>query len=331
MALIDYEHFARETNASLSNWFNVSDGGISSDNTGPYGYGRYINPSTTWRNLPGDYQTLWANLHFFQNATPNNNQPFFSFRDGSSTQVAIGLDASYRITVFVGGTVVATSSPNAFAVGAWYFVQLRAHIANAGGNIQVWLQGQQVINFTGDTQNTANAYANQWLMTRNANQTWQTNLIIYDETGNAPNARTPETRIYADLPTGAGASSGWTPLSGSNWQMVDEQPNDGDTTYNAAGSSPLDDLYAYPAATIPTGSVVYAVASEMDCRKDDAGTNDVAALVRTGSTDYEHSSVYGLTASYQRLRSIWDTNPNTLSAWTVSEANGAQIGIRRKA
>jgi hypothetical protein len=284
----------------------------------------------TWRNLPANYQTLWFNLHFQQTGLAGAGD-FFRLRDAGTTQFGLGLNGSNQISVNAGGAALAVSASNVWAVGAWYFIQGRVSIANAGGRIEIWLQGQKVIDFTGDTQNTANAYVNQWQMTRNNNLTIQTNLILYDETGDAPTTRTPETRIYADLPTGAGDTTGWTPLSGSNWQMVDEQPNDGDTSYNAAAAATTDDLYGYPGATVPGGSIVYAVAAEMDCRKDDAGTNDLDTLVRTGGTTYAHGSTFALTASYQRYRTIWTQNPNTVAAWTPAEANAAQVGVRRKA
>lgn len=328
MALIDFEHAARETNTALSNWFSSTDMAVRADLTGPFNYGRAMFTFLTRRNLPANYATIWANFHFKQFGAASASDIFY-WTDTGTKQVGVGLDTLNRVYVTVGGTTVATSSPNVWALNAWYFLQLRVSIANAGGNIQVWLQGVKIIDFTGDTQNTANAYVNQWNLTRNNNNTDLANLIIYDETGNAPNARTPETRIFADLPTGAGAATAWTPSAGSNWQNVDEQPNDGDTTYNSAAAAATDDLYGFPAATIPGGSVVYAVAHEYDLRKDDAGANEVDSLIRSGGTTYAKGAANALTSSWQRFRAIWDTDPATGVAWTVANANAAQVGVRR--
>ena len=329
MSLLDFEHAARETNSALSNWFSSTDMAVRADGTGPFGYGRAMFTFSTVRNLPGNYTTLWANFHFYQFGAASATGLIFSFRDAGSNQVSVGLDNLNRVYVAVGASIVATSAPNVWALNAWYFLQLRASIANAGGNIQVWLQGTKIIDFTGDTQSTANNYVNQWQLSRNNNNTDLANVIIYDEVGNAPNARTPETRIFADLPTGAGAATAWTPSAGANWQNVDEQPNDGDTTYNSAAAAALDDLYGFPAGTIPGASVVYAVAHEFDVRKDDAGTNDVDSLIRSGGTTYAKGTPVGLTSTWQRFRAVWDTDPATGAAWTVANANAAQVGIRR--
>lgn len=330
MALIDFEHAARETNTALSNWFASSDMAVRADGTGPFTYGRAMFTFSTVRNLPTNYTTLWANFHFNQFGAAGNTK-IFAFRDAGTVQVAVCLGTNNQVFVQVGTTTVASSANNVWAVGAWYFLQVRASIANAGGNIQVWLQGQKIIDFTGDTQQTGNNYCNQWEMSRTNNNTDLANLIVYDETGAAPNARTPETRIFADLPTGAGATTGWTPSAGSNFQCVDEQPNDGDTTYVSAAAAVTDDLYGYPGATVPGAAIVYAVAAELDARKDDAGTNDLDALIRSGGTTYAHGSTFGLTSTYQRFRTIWATDPATGAAWTVANANAAQVGVRRKA
>jgi hypothetical protein len=132
------------------------------------------------------------------------------------------------------------------------------------------------------------------------------------------------------LPNGAGASSGWTPSAGSNYQNVDEQPNDGDTTYNSTTTVGAEDTYACP-ASVPAGCAVYAVAVEADVRKDDAGTNDADALLRSGGVNYASGSPLSLTTQYQRLTRIWKTDPATGAQWTVANANASQPGVKRTA
>lgn len=335
MALLDFEGYDRETNISLSNWFTVGPGSgniISADLAGAYGYGRYFNnPNFCGRTLPSNEQVIWMQGHVYQFGVPAATSFIFLLRDGATVQCAFSMDNLMRAQLYVGLSLVATSSAAVFAQNAWYFVQLRARIANSGGTLDLYVNGALVLSYSGDTQNTANAYANAWDVGTDNNATRVDNIVLYNESGNAPNSRTPETRIYAELPTGAGAATGFTPSAGSNYQCVDEQPNDGDTTFVSAAASPTDDLYAYPASQVPSGAIVYAVALEVVARKDDAGGNDLKALIRSGGTTFAGSSTWGLTTTYQRFKQTWDLDPNTGAAWTVANANAAEIGQRRNA
>lgn len=333
MAILDLEHFGRETNLLLSGWWAYSSGSISADGAGPFDYGRYIqNPDGQGRSIPAT-SVLWFQAHIYVGSTPNG-VTMIRLEDSlaGTQQITFTVLADGRMEVRRGtGTTLAASDPGVFSLNTWHFIQIRALIANSGGNVQVWLNGRKHIDVTGDTQNTANAHVNYWALGWGGGpQARYANILIYDESGAAPNARTPETRIYADLPNAAGGSSGWTPSAGSNYQCVDEQPNDGDSTYVSAAAAGLDDAYACP-ASVPGGSTVYAVGVEFDARKDDAGTNDIDGLVRSGGANYPSGSTSPLTTTYQRFRRIWATDPATGAAWTVSGANAAQPGVRRAA
>lgn len=329
MALLDYEHWGRETNPALSGWFTVASSvSISADGLGPYGIGRYAQPSGALGRqsvFPNTTSNLYAQFHMF--VTGPGSDHLFSWYDANNTQCSLRIDNTGVITLVRGtaGTTIATSGTPAIAWNAWYFIQLRVTIG-AAGSYELRINGQTIFSGTGNTQNTANNYANGW------NLRWAryANLILYDGTGNAPNTWTPETVIYTSLPNGAGATTGWTPSAGANWQCVDEQPNNGDTDYVAAASAPLTDTYACPAPA-PSGVIPYAVGVEVVARKDDAGTNDLDLVVRSGGSDYASGVPGTLTTTWQRFRRIWDLDPDTGLAWTLADAHAVQPGVRRTA
>lgn len=337
--LLDYEHFNRETNGNLSNWFTYWEGSasISADNSGPFGYGRYLqaggNNGGPARVLPASKQVVWIQGHLMLTSYSTYNGAFLTWVEGAWAQVALLPDINGHLKLYRGdgnGALLATSTQT-FSLNTWHFVQVRTAVGSTTGNVQVWVDGVLWIDFTGNTQNTANAWVDKWWLGLSISGYYRwANIMVYDETGAAPNARTPETRIFADLPTGAGASTGWTPSAGSNYQAVDEQPNDGDTTYVSAASAPLDDLYSF-GAPVPAGAAVYMVGGEIDARKDDAGTNNVDVLIRGNTTVAAGGSPFPLTTDYQRFRAWKDTDPSTGAAWTVANANGSQVGQRRTA
>lgn len=155
------------------------------------------------------------------------------------------------------------------------------------------------------------------------------NIVVYSATGNPPNTWTPETRILETLPTGAGGETGWTPNgAASNYQCVDEQPSDDDTTYVSAASAGLRDAYSVPASA-PAGSIIYAVGVHATAREADAGPSELDTFLRIADSNYDAGAPAALTASYTRYRHIWDLNPATAAAWLLADADAAQPGIRR--
>lgn len=334
MAIVDYEHFAKETNGFLSGWFDIlGDCYPQADGSGPFGYGRCATGFRFGRNLPSGINDFFVQFHFYlpSTASPYPPETFLQLKNASGADhVSFNMNFATRTIVMNYQTGSTDCAIGSFDYDSWNFIQFRVHIGNSDGAIQVWQNGisiGSVINV--DTETTGGPTCHQWTLT-SGNQIRFANLLIYTEAGNVPNARTPETRIYAVQPNGAGASADFTAVgAGANWQCQTDNPNDGDTTYVSAASAPLSDLYATPANSIAAGALVYAVGVEIDARKDDAGTNEIDELIRSGGTTFVAGSPSALTSTYQRFRRYWDLDPNTSAAWTVTNSNNAEVGFRR--
>lgn len=333
MALLDWEGFDRET-ANLG-IFSTFIGDISSDNSGAFGYGRYLYRATAQASGAGRFNsfpnvsTAFIQCHIYFNSVFQNYVQVW-LMDGSSNQIGFRIGSDGKPQILRGDGTVLASAANSVALNTWHFFQFKATVADLGGTAELRLNGQTIATYTGDTKNTANAYVNGWKVeaTISGLNAWFDNIVVYSDTGNAPNTWTPETRIFDVLPTGAGATTEWTPSAGANWQCVDEQPSNGDTDYVSAASSPLTDVYAF-SGPVPAGAIVYGVAVHATARKDDAGTNNLDGIIRSGGTNYAKGSPQGLTSSYVRYRWLWDLDPATSAPWTVAAANAAQAGIRR--
>lgn len=334
MALIDYEHFSRETNGYYSNWFNLlGDCNPDVDGSGPFGYGRAARGYQFGRTFPTPINDFWVQFHFYLPAfaAPYGGTVFLALQNSSSVDnVSLSMDFGVRQIYMNYQTGFTACNLGSFAYDSWNFLQCRVHIGNLDGSIEVWQNGVLIGSIANvDTEGAGGPHVNQWRLT-SGNQIYFANLVIYTEAGAVPNARTPETRIYAALANGAGATTGFTPTGATNnWECIDEQPSDNDTTYVSAAAAATSDLYAYPAQAIAAGAAVYGVAVEYNARKDDAGANEIDALIRSGGTTYAGGSPNVLTATYQRFRRLWTTDPATAAQWTVANANAAQTGVRR--
>jgi hypothetical protein len=327
MALLDFEGFDKET-VNVSGWFG-SFGSVSADGQGWNNYGRHgTSGATPFARSWGSQQTgtVWLQAHIRLTAYGSPTRNIFQLRGvvGNGNAV-MAVESNGAVSVNAQGGKTTSVATGFFVLNTWHFVQFRLLPRNSGGLMEVWVDGIQRVSFTGRTLD--GGYVDTWFTGDNGVQV--DNLVLYNESGDAPNARTPATRVFTDLPTAAGAAAEFTPSAGSNYQCVDEQPNDGDATYVSAAAAPASDLYAYPSDTVPSATIVYGVGVELVARKDDLGGNEINPLLRSDATVYESTPAIALTTSHVRHKRFWNLDPATGQPWTVARANAAQVGVKR--
>ena len=330
MAIVDYEGFDRE-NANL-NIFSTNQWSISADGQGYQSYGRYAFSTDGTMQRASAFASMaegYWQAHIWFDFALNINGLNIRATSAGFEQVSVRFAPnSQKIEVWRGFNKLGESA-STYPVGVWFFCQIRYVISTIGGAVEVWINGKSVLSISGNTANTGTPNWDGWQLAYVATPTCRIdNIVVYSTTGDPPTTRTPETRIWDTLPTGAGATTQWSPSAGANWQCVDEQPSNGDTDYVSAASSGLTDTYSTPAEA-EAGSIIYAVAVHATMRKDDAGTNEVEGVIRSGGNNYVYGTPTGVNSSYGRHRWIWHSDPATGNQWTVAAANSAQPGIRR--
>jgi hypothetical protein len=132
----------------------------------------------------------------------------------------------------------------------------------------------------------------------------------------------------------AGGSSSWHVMSlelydndTSNYTAVDDPQDTGDTDYVATSGSGNIDTYAITDLT-PTVGAVLSVVVNMVVRDDAGGSPAVAAVVRSGGANYVGSS-QNTSSGYNDLQEMFDIDPATGVAWTISGVNAAEAGIKK--
>lgn len=136
---------------------------------------------------------------------------------------------------------------------------------------------------------------------------------------------------YADSetlrPDATGDLAQLTPDPGAaNWQNVDEESSDSDSTYvhNATGSTTLYDLY-----NLPNGSGIGTISNVkvyVRARRSASGSLGYT-MIKTNGVGYTGDTNL-LGSSYANFSTTYSTNPQTGSAWQWSEINALQIGVK---
>lgn len=267
----------------------------------------------------------------FRFSSLNGQRRLFSLREGNSTHVDVRVNTDGSVVVTRNGTQIGSATPaGAMAINTWYHVGLYVKVHDSAGEFKLWIDKA-----AGDSPTVSGT----GLDTRNGGTGVLDN---FDEGAPGTNNGTVDTddlhiwsgddfkgdtRVIGQVASGAGAHAEWTPSAGANIDNVDEATQDGDTTYNSDATAGHRDTFTFPGLGVGSGSLVYAVCPYVIARKDDAGTRNVALVVRRGGTDYDGSS-RALSTGYASYGDAWTADPSTSAAWTVTGVNAGEYGYK---
>jgi hypothetical protein len=224
-------------------------------------------------------------------------------------------------------------------VGTYTFIEWKVTIHATAGTVDIRVNGVSVLSLTGqNTRNTVNTAWNVFQLgwaDAVANTVSSTNrnidyddLYVLDGTGSVPwNAFLGDIRVDPRNMTAAGATTGWTPLSGSNWDNVnDTAPND-DTDYTTTATVGATDTFVAQDAPSP-GAAIYGIQHCLSMKKTDAGTCLVAPIVKlSGGSDTPGTDIApGTTYAYGLQVAM--TKPGG-GNWTEADFNNAEFGYKR--
>lgn len=224
------------------------------------------------------------------------------------------------------GTVAGFFNPS-----TWRWIEVKVVIHDTTGSIEIRDgAGAVLLALTGiDTRNAGTSGVVDALsffnMTSSTNRVALQDLVIWDESGSGMNTWSGETRVDSLVPNGAGTTTQLTPSAGSNWQCVDEQPM---ATADFVSSSTVGHRDLYTLTDLPmTPVTIFGVIATAVGSKDDAGSSTLLLPVKSGATTSAGSGNTLELTTYKRFRRVFETDPNTSSAWTASAVNALEAGV----
>lgn len=249
-------------------------------------------------------------------------------------QISLIVSAAGQLQLYRGdGVTLLATTGSVISAATWYSIEWKGTISNSissNSNI-VKLNGAEVLNLTAttDTQQNTNAFANGIRLYNEATTTFD-DFYILDTSGATANDFIGEKRIRSLFPNGNGNYSQWLGSDGNNtdnYLLVDDTTSpDDDTTYVEEGTTTEKDTYTFE-NTVADMHDITAVQHNILTRKDNADYRNIKHITRISSTDYE-GSAYSIPDSYVYFWNILHQNPNTAAAWTTSELDGAEFGVK---
>lgn len=283
---------------------------------------------------------IWGAAVNFANVTgTNTGTDFFQVWDGSATnssvqQTALGLLSNGSLRIRKGdGTVLGTSASNVIVPNVWYYIEWKCKITTSTGSNEcvVRVNGVEVLNLTGvNTNRTASGVWSQarWNSNGGSANALYDDVYLCNSTGTVNNDFLGDVRVIALYPNGNGDFSDYTNSasnSTNNYSYVNEaSAPDSDSSYVRSVTYGNQDLYTF---TTLSASSVCGIQPCYYMRKDNSGFKNVQIIEKVSGTVYTNSTI-ALSDTYKYYTQIIELNPATTAAWTVSDINATQFGIK---
>ena len=274
-------------------------------------------------------KTYVVGFNFLSDVGATQDSNLFWYGSTNSPSIAhckILLTSSGKLQVYQAGTLVGTVD---FVFGSWHYLEIKVKPAATGGILQVRLNNTQIVSATGDVNNASvSPHSFHFATTLDGHHTRIDDLYICDTTGSTNNDFLGSLVVETLMPGGAGDSTQFTPSTGSNFQNVDEVYTDGDTTYNESSTVGHSDYYDVGNLSSLTGTV-HGIFPWYFARKTDITDYTVAAVLYDSDnmTDNNLTSHTLNHSGYEIVQEIKELNPDSGSAWAISEINALQLGI----
>lgn len=261
---------------------------------------------------------------------------------GTSLQCELRINTSNQLELTHGGTAYSGGAGVASMVlspGVGYFVEWKVKIATSisTNDTIVKLNDVPVITLP-SSSNCADAggtTANTIQLGHGARGLFTTNYQVdvddfrfFDSTGSTNNDFLGDRRIETLFPTADGSDTGAWVVSGAGaaYECVNEVDSDADTTYIYSGSP--NDIQTFTFGSLADDpDSVEAVTISAVSRKDDAGSRTLVPLILVSGTEYDGTTA-GLADTYVMYSSTFEINPDTTAAWTGTEVNALEAGVK---
>jgi hypothetical protein len=206
----------------------------------------------------------------------------------------------------------------------WCYLELYYKLDGSSGEFTAKVDGIQVAQITGDTQNSSSYITKITFKAESSSYYYYDDLIINDTNGSVNNYWTGQPKLALATVNGAGTNTEWSASTGNNYECVDEiPPSTADYTYTPTTSGVYLDTYNIT-NPLSTTNVINNVVLIHLANVDSGNSIFYPALYVNGS-DYVGASGI-LVEAVKLYQSVWKQNPDTSSDWTYSDITNLEIG-----
>lgn len=321
---------------SLYPFQNNWDVSSSIKRSGSYSY-KEISSGAAWINvLVNDLTEIYVRFAFYPNSYQSGYNHYFMqiFDNGQCLLNLAPLSTTTgQIGIYLNTTLIG-SGDAVMNTNTWHLVEVYYKIHSTEGAIKIRVNGILDYSFAGNTVSGGKSKFNKINIGCNYGNycVWYfDDIAVNDTNGVVDNSWCGDGHVIALVPNANGDSSDLVGSDGNstdNYALVDDIPNDGDTTYVESATGDDYDLYNLTASGLGATHVIKRVWVESIAKDTTTAGGQIKHVLKTNSTEYDSSAI-SLGTAYALNKSAEHTvNPQTGSAWTPAELDALQVGVK---
>jgi len=340
MSLLFADGFDHYSTSELAKHWDVVDSSVSvissNQRTGIGGLAISSLGHTISRFYPNTKRvTVGAALWF--TALPVTNQGFFQLASGGNFICYLKYASSSKLILTRQKDVSTTedlhTTPITYdLVNQWTYIELLydVHASNGAWAIRVnetIIASNSGIPTDRTDANIADVTSRLRLRAPISGTSRFDDIYIANDSGPPNDGFIGDMKVHTVLPKGNGALFAWTPLSGSNWDNVEEIPPDDDTTYVHTAITTNKDSYDFNDAPTLANTVSGVIVNSYGRVNDPGAPSQVKGLTRHSGGAITSGPAIDLGTQYRGHQTIFEEDPNASAPWIESTINAAEFGM----
>lgn len=247
-----------------------------------------------------------------------------------TNRLALRLNANGAVEVARSGTLIASSTPGIISVNTWHYYEVYFKPADSNGRAVVYVDGVQVIDFTGDTT-AEKQYINAWQISGVETNSTRPPTAFDDIVVNDPNGTTNNTfpgmvRLLPLRPAADGTYNQWSRAAvdlGSN--AAQARNGTFDFTMLQTANEDMKTTFIPELPDLPAGATIKNIIINAFARVE-SGAGTIAPMVISNSTE-SVAADQTLVSSWKCHSQVWDVNPDDSLPWEEADLATLEIGV----
>jgi hypothetical protein len=342
MATINFCGWETGTNAEPSSTGGTFSVQGTTKRTGNYAL--QVNPTTTATGYhifapvesdgtngdgsPGMGNTIYVRFYFRYATKPaSNSEEIFCAFEGSATTYkwSLRLTSTGAIAFYDSTTTLVGTSSTTLLADTWYRIEASAQTSASTADIQVKIDGTSEI--TNLNVNTTATGHGRVVIGKFTDRNSQTIDVFYDDLMISDSAFPGIGEVRLLYPNADGVTQQWTAGTGATYAEVDEVPwVSADYIQCGTGGNQVALLALISTATAGISGTINSAKTMTRASHVTANTSAYKCRTVSGATTSDQTNAFDLDATFRVFSKIFDTDPNTSSAWTTSALDAVEIG-----
>lgn len=256
-------------------------------------------------------------------------EEIFRARNGATLKASIRIDSAGKLNFYDSTNTLIATGATVLSASTWYRIEVKITTSASTTDWEVKINGTSEL--LGSNFSAVNLLATnntRWNFGKSVNSNTQSVDFYFDDIFVSDSAYPGDGGCVVSVPSSAGTSQTGTAVgAATHWQAVSEVPEDGDTSYvqtdGTATDAETNTVQNHTALSI-TGTV-NSVRGYILVKRDGGTNGSVKHRLRSNTTNSDATG--GATgASYGFQSIIFDTDPATSAAWSLSGLDTLQVG-----